>query len=136
MNKHSVTSGLGLSSLLVIFVSICMVLLAVLSLTQANSNMKIAKNYQESVNGYYTACFEADKIYYTIVNFIDNNDQNSLLNYLNNQNVSLSNNEISYKIDIETNKYLFVKISLDGIIKQYQLIEEANDKYEKKGFDY
>ena len=106
MNKHSVASGLGLSSLLVVFVSLCMILLSVLSLTNANSNMKTAKNYQKSVNDYYSACFEADKIYYDLVSLIDNN------------------------------KYLFVKINLDGEVKQYQLIEIADADYEKKGFDY
>ena len=48
----------------------------------------------------------------------------------------LSNNEISYKINIDNNKYLFVKINLDGEVKQYQLIEVADADYEKKGFDY
>ena len=95
MNKHSVTSGLGLSSLLVIFVSLCMILLSVLSLAHANSNMKTAKNYQQSVNDYYEACFEADKIYYDIIALIDNNDHNKLINYLNLHKVDLSNNEIS-----------------------------------------
>ena len=84
MNKHSVASGLGLSSLLVVFVSLCMILLSVLSLTNANSNMKTAKNYQKSVNDYYNACFEADKIYYDLVSLIDNNDQNELKKYLKN----------------------------------------------------
>ena len=136
MNKHSVASGLGLSSLLVVFVSLCMILLSVLSLTNANSNMKTAKNYQKSVNDYYNACFEADKICYDLVSLIDNNDQNELKKYLNLYKVDLSNNEISYKINIDNNKYLFVKINLDGEVKQYQLIEVDDADYEKKGFDY
>ena len=60
----------------------------------------------------------------------------ALKKYLNLYKVDLSNNEISYKINIDNNKYLFVKINLDGEVKQYQLIEVADADYEKKGFDY
>lgn len=57
MNDKSLKQGInvGTSSLILIFIILCLAVFGLLSLTSAKSDLSLAKRYSESVKGYYDA---------------------------------------------------------------------------------
>jgi len=58
--QKEITLNIGTSSILFIFVILCLVSFAVLSLVSANSDYKLSKNVEENTTSYYTACNEIE----------------------------------------------------------------------------
>ncbi len=55
-NRTSFSMGIGTTSLLTIFVLLCLVVFAVLSLVSANADWKLADRLAQRTAAYYTAC--------------------------------------------------------------------------------
>lgn len=64
-NKNTTLTPFGLnigsSSILMIFVILCLICLAVLTLVSASSDNKLSKKVLERTSAYYAACNEAEK---------------------------------------------------------------------------
>lgn len=60
--KREFTLNVGISSILFIFVILCLVSFAVLSLSSAMSDYKLSKRIVENTTGYYQACNEAEEL--------------------------------------------------------------------------
>ncbi len=63
MTNRKKTSGIhaGSASILLIFVLLCLVSFATLSIVSANADNKLTKKVIERTNAYYNACNEAEK---------------------------------------------------------------------------
>ena len=62
---------IGVSSILIIFILLCLTAFAALSLLSANADYKMAQKTAESVASYYAADGQAERIYMQISNTID-----------------------------------------------------------------
>lgn len=60
-NKLSFTSGIGSSSILVIFVILCLVSFATLSIVSANADYKLSSKVLDRTTAYYIACNQAEQ---------------------------------------------------------------------------
>lgn len=60
-NNLSFTSGIGSSSILVIFVILCMVSFATLSIVSANADHKLSTKVLDRTTDYYMACNQAEQ---------------------------------------------------------------------------
>lgn len=59
MNKKSYGINIGFSSILVIFVILCLVSFATLSVVSANADYKLSAKLADRTTAYYTACNKA-----------------------------------------------------------------------------
>lgn len=59
-NKLSFGLNVGSSSILLVFVLLCLVLFAALSIISANADNKLTKKVLERTTAYYTACNDAE----------------------------------------------------------------------------
>ncbi len=60
-NTLSFTSGIGSSSILVIFVILCLVSFATLSIVSANADYKLSSKVLDRTTAYYMACNQAEQ---------------------------------------------------------------------------
>lgn len=61
-NKTQFSMNIGLSSILLIFVVLCLVSFGVLSLVSANSDLKLSKKVLNRSSSYYETCNEAEEM--------------------------------------------------------------------------
>jgi hypothetical protein len=59
-NKHEFTMNIGLPSIMLIFVVLCLVSFGVLSLVSANADLKLSRKVLTRQAAYYNACNEAE----------------------------------------------------------------------------
>ncbi len=97
MNKN-----LGLASLLTVLAVLCMSIFAILTFTTAKADDKLSKATATSVENYYNAEYEAQKILADIRN---GNVP---------ENVEKINNEYIYKCSISENLVLSVRVEVKG----------------------
>lgn len=62
MNKSEYRMGIGTSSILMIFVVLCLTTLGVLSFASARNNLTLSQKRQTQVESYYAASAEAERI--------------------------------------------------------------------------
>lgn len=60
--KHEFTLNAGTSSILFIFVILCLVSFSILSLSSAISDYKLSKRVLDNTENYYNACNEAEEL--------------------------------------------------------------------------
>ena len=60
-NRLSFTSGIGSSSILVMFVILCLVSFATLSIVSANADNKLSSKVLDRTTAYYMACNQAEQ---------------------------------------------------------------------------
>lgn len=65
-NKQNFTLNIGLPSILLIFVVLCLISFGVLSLVSANADMKLSQKVLDRSAAYYEACNEAEEMLYDI----------------------------------------------------------------------
>ena len=61
-NKRAFTMNIGLPSILLIFVVLCLVSFGVLSLVSANADRKLSKKVLDRSTAYYEACNRAEEM--------------------------------------------------------------------------
>lgn len=100
---------IGVSSLLVVFIVLCLVTFACLSLSTAKSDYEFAKKNAAHKTAYYKACNQAEQ------------NINDLVNGKTNQT--------SWQIRINDNSALNVKVSDTGKITKWQVISTVEHDY-------
>lgn len=110
-HKKEFSMNVGLPSILLIFVILCLISFGVLSLVSANSDRKLSQKVLDRQAAYYNACNDAEENLY----FIDQKLHNALVISSNQDeyisNISEIENHLSFPIsDIQT-----LEISLEFV---------------------
>ena len=120
-HKKEFSMNVGLPSILLIFVVLCLISFGVLSLVSANSDRKLSQKVLDRQTAYYNACNAAEENLY----LIDQKLHNALVVSSNQDeytsNISEIENHLSFPIsDIQT-----LEISLE-FIDPYSIYEYTN----------
>lgn len=120
-SKHMIIST-GVTSMVLIFVLLCLLTFSVLSFVSANANMKLSRKHADHITSYHNAENAANDILLQIISAMDKNlgAANSDTFYKNVQkdlthldSVSfLDENHLTYKVNINEHQYLNVSLTL------------------------
>lgn len=117
--------GLGLPTIITIFVVLCLTCFSVVSYLSSANAYKRAKAYSVSVREYYDGENKAIDIKKKVENG----------NYLG---VEVDGNNYRYRVKIGDNAYLEVGLEeIDGkfVVKRWQMVSGINEKYAVMSFD-
>ena len=127
-NKLSFGLNVGSSSILLVFVLLCLVLFAALSIISANADNKLTKKVLERTTSYYSACNEAESAMAEL-------DETLIAAYKDSQNetdyFSKTGHQHSYTFPISDLQYLKVDVEINYptkdtdtfyIIKNWQVV--------------
>lgn len=132
MNKQNrISIGIGLSTLLMIFTVLILTIFATLSYLQAKRNLNETDKIIESSVEYYDADYKASEIY----NYLKENENDE--SYMQEKDISFSNNEYHYSVKINDKKYLDVVLTRhedELVITKWQEVVLVDGDYEYKGF--
>lgn len=132
MNKQNrISIGIGLSTLLMIFTVLILTIFATLSYLQAKRNINETDKIIESSVEYYDADYKASEIY----NYLKENTNDE--SYMQEKDISFSNNEYHYSVKINDKKYLDVVLTRHEdklVITKWQEVVLVDGDYEYKGF--
>ncbi len=132
MNKQNrISIGIGLSTLLMIFTVLILTIFATLSYLQAKRNLNETDKIIESSVEYYDADYKASEIY----NYLKENTNDE--SYMQEKDISFSNNEYHYSVKINDKKYLDVVLTRhedELVITKWQEVVLVDGDYEYKGF--
>lgn len=132
MNKQNrVSIGIGLSTLLMIFTVLILTIFATLSYLQAKRNLSETDKIIASSVEYYDADYKASEIFNELKDHLDDSD------YLQENNISFSNNEYHYSVKINDEKSLDVVLTRTNdelVITTWQEVVQVDGDYEYKGF--
>ena len=132
MNKQNrISIGIGLSTLLMIFTVLILTIFATLSYLQAKRNLNETDKIIESSVEYYDADYKASEIY----NYLKENTNDE--SYMQEKDISFSNNEYHYSVKINDKKYLDVVLTRHEdklVITKWQEVVLVDGDYEYKGF--
>lgn len=132
MNKQNrISIGIGLSTLLMIFTVLILTIFATLSYLQAKRNINETDKIIESSVEYYDADYKASEIY----NYLKENTNDE--SYMQEKDISFSNNEYHYSVKINDKKYLDVVLTRhedELVITKWQEVVLVDGDYEYKGF--
>lgn len=132
MNKQNrISIGIGLSTLLMIFTVLILTIFATLSYLQAKRNLNETDKIIESSVEYYDADYKASEIY----NYLKGNVNDE--SYMQEKDISFSNNEYHYSVKINDKKYLDVVLTRHEdklVITKWQEVVLVDGDYEYKGF--
>lgn len=132
MNKQNrISIGIGLSTLLMIFTVLILTIFATLSYLQAKRNLNETDKIIESSVEYYDADYKASEIY----NYLKENANDE--SYMQEKDISFSNNEYHYSVKINDKKYLDVVLTRhkdELVITKWQEVVLVDGDYEYKGF--
>ena len=131
--KKSIGVGIGSSSILVIFVILCLTTFSALSLVSANADLKLTMRTNSAITDFYNADSLAEEKIESIAKFISLDDENDIIaSNLESIGVfveSIDNNtNYSFNIKIDDIKTLYVKLdeNLSPIIWNV-LVEDMAD---------
>lgn len=132
MNKQNrISIGIGLSTLLMIFTVLILTIFATLSYLQAKRNLNETDKIIESSVEYYDADYKASEI----CNYLKENANDE--SYMQEKDISFSNNEYHYSVKINDKKYLDVVLTRhedELVITKWQEVVLVDGNYEYKGF--
>lgn len=132
MNKQNrISIGIGLSTLLMIFTVLILTIFATLSYLQAKRNLNETDKIIESSVEYYDADYKVSEIY----NYLKGNVNDE--SYMQEKDISFSNNEYHYSVKINDKKYLDVVLTRHEdklVITKWQEVVLVDGDYEYKGF--
>ena len=127
-NKHQLPIGIGISSILLIFVILCLLTFAVLSLVSANADYKLVKKYSAHTHEVYEAENSAnelmDKIDSILKSTYQSSDSSDYLKQVQQNLTSLdgisfpSKDQIAYEIKVNEHQILQVVLLLNSEIKK------------------
>lgn len=127
-NKHQLPIGIGISSILLIFVILCLLTFAVLSLVSANADYKLVKKNSAHTYEVYEAENSAnelmDKIDSILKSTYQSSDSSDYLKQVQQNLTSLdgisfpSKDQIAYEIKVNEHQILQVVLLLNSEIKK------------------
>lgn len=138
-HKRSVQIGLGVSSILMIFVILCMMILSTLSYTRALQNEKIAQREKAYQEAYYKADEQASIIYETLKQ--RSTKENTLEDIVTSEDIQKlykeanvtyqsEKNKLYMKLHVYEHQYLSIvleKQNQDIIKKQWKLVSTGGE---------
>jgi len=106
MKSKSQNINIGSSSILMIFVILCLICFASLSLVSSTSDYKLSKNLQEKTTAYYNACNKAE----SSLASIDQSLQESANKLTETEFYETVGESISFYIPINDLQSLYIKL--------------------------
>ncbi|MCF0108832.1 MAG: hypothetical protein HUJ57_01850 [Erysipelotrichaceae bacterium] len=126
-SKKSVSMGIGTSSLMMVFVVLCMSIFATLTFLQGNAHLKKSERYKESVVSYYELDTEASLL---LEQYKDEYAKGTLDESL------VSGNELHYEVTGDEHHYLSVIYDLENNkVIEWKMVSVTDDDYGNTGFD-
>lgn len=127
-DKHQLPIGIGISSILLIFVILCLLTFAVLSLVSANADYKLVKKNSAHTHEVYEAENSAnelmDKIDFILKSTYQSSDSSNYLKQVQQNLTSLdgisfpSKDQIAYEVKVNEHQTLQVVLLLNSEIKK------------------
>lgn len=111
MKKNSINSGLGISTLLMIFTVLCLTIFATLSYLQANYNYNQTMKIVESTQNYYDADYKAVCLYRELQDKIDADTLTD--KWLDENNIEQSDNTYTYDVQISDTLKLSIELEVN-----------------------
>lgn len=131
-NKQSVSIGIGLSTFMMIFTVLCMMVFATLAYLQAQRNENEAEKIVEASQAYYAADYKASQLYQEIKEHLDDET------YLQHLGIQVEESRIFYQVKISDTQTLQVTLEKtdDGLqIEQWQEVVNTDQQdYAYQGF--
>ncbi len=134
-NKKQANAGfIGFASILVVFVLLCLVTFATLSLVTANANYILSTKSSNNVNEYYTACNQAEQSFKQLDNLLVEcyNKTTSKQEYLEKVQNTFKNNS-NFMLSVK-NEDLYIRFTVD-INERQKLYCEAEVLYPEDKLD-
>ncbi len=132
MHKRRVTTGVGLSTFMMLFTVLCMMVFATLAYLQARRNEMEADKVIAASEEYYAADYKASQIYEEIQMHMSDEA------YLQQCGVQIEEDLYKYSVEISETKELVVTLrkSVDKLlIEQWQEVVNTNqENYDYQGF--
>lgn len=135
MKNNELNSGFGISTLVMIFMVLCLSIFATLTYLQANYNYTQSEKIVESKKEYYGADYKATLLYQELKEALDNNDINDT--WLENKNIEYRDGVYCYNISVDENKALNIELKYednDLKVLRWQESVNHNDTYDYNGF--
>lgn len=111
MKKNSINSGLGISTLLMIFTVLCLTIFATLSYLQANYNYNQTMKIVESTQNYYDADYKAVCLYRELQDKIDTNMITE--SWLQENEIEENGNSYTYSVQISDTLKLSIELEVN-----------------------
>lgn len=134
MKNNEVNSGFGISTLVMIFMVLCLSIFATLTYLQANYNYNQSLKILESKKEYYDADYKASLVYEELKQAIENDEINNLLNK---ENIEYVDDVYCYNINVNDTKTLVVELKYedgDLKVKRWQEVVNYDGDYGYKSF--
>lgn len=125
MSKEKNSTGfpnIGLSSLLIVFLVLCLTTFALLALSTAKSDNTLSEKFASHRTDYYTASSRAEEILAQIDTLLEQNQENDVRNMdfssIENTSISIDVDTkeypaiLSYAVPMENNQILSVKLQI------------------------
>lgn len=112
MKNSEINSGFGISTLVMIFMVLCLSIFATLTYLQANYNYNQSSKIVNSKKEYYDADYKASLIYIDLKEKLASNEISD--EYLKEKNIQYVNQTYCYNVDISDSKVLEVILKQDG----------------------
>ena len=131
--KSSVSIGIGLSTMMMIFTVLCLTIFATLSYLQAERNLKEVNSIVDSSVEYYNADYKASTIYTYLLEHLDED----ISEYCDENKITVEDNTYTYSISISNTKKIEVilkKDSKDLKIDSWKELVTVNGDYDYEGF--
>lgn len=114
--KKNRSMGVGSVSLVLIFCALCLTVFALLTLSSANNEKKLATKLADSTSGYYAADLEATEVLSEIKLLLESGE--SLPDTINCVNIKTeqagTDRHISYRCAIDENRVISVALEYDA----------------------
>lgn len=141
MNKEkkrpSLRVSTGITSLMMVFVVLCMTVFATLNYVQANRNAKMISATTEQSKAYYNADYLASKYLESLLDELSSNTASAVLEQ--HQSDADVDNTIMKAFEINSNKELVVKLKIENStiqILMWDVVVSIDGEYGLQGTDY
>lgn len=132
MHKQRVSVGIGLSTFMMLFTVLCMMVFAALAYLQARRNEIEADKIIEASQAYYAADYKASQMYEEIQSHMGDEM------YLQQCGVQVKDDLYTYSVEISETKELLVTLrkSVDKLlVEQWQeVVNTEQESYDYQGF--
>ena len=119
MSKKEKTSGsftnIGLSSLMVVFLVLCLTTFALLTLSTARSDYSLSEKMADHRTDYYAACTKAEEVLDKIDKELEENQEELLSKesfLMNDIIVIVEDDFLSYDVPLENGQFLAVRLQV------------------------
>lgn len=135
MKNSEVNSGFGISTLVMVFMVLCLCIFATLTYVQANYNYTQSNKIVESKTQYYNADYKATLLYRELKEALDSGNLDDA--FLRKENIEYVDNLYCYNISINENKTLKVELEyVDSSLNvvTWKEVVSYSDDYDYQAF--